>query len=35
LLGHAESVGYNSQLFTTMDSNRRIHRKTPLRTQRL
>ena len=29
LLGHAESIGYNSELFTLMDKKQRIHRKKP------
>jgi two-component system CheB/CheR fusion protein len=29
LLGHAESIGYNSELFTVMDKKHRIHRRKP------
>jgi two-component system CheB/CheR fusion protein len=29
LLGHAESIGYNSELFSLMDKKRRIFRKKP------
>jgi two-component system CheB/CheR fusion protein len=29
LLGQAESIGYNSELFTVMDKRHRIHRKKP------